>query len=133
MHIRRNFSHASVLKGQHCHRLGAHTKPRLGVVALTALGEFQQGTECSCESGLPLNLWPLWGEVEGTKTVGSWPTICPCARASKEIKAKQNMFLLLHHKQLGHEKKDEVQPELGNSEAITIAFCKGVIWPFCSA
>lgn len=43
------------------------------------------------------------------------------------------MLLLLCHKQLDHKKKGEVQTKLGNSEAITISFYKGVIWPFCSA
>lgn len=80
MRIRRNFSHASVLKGQHC----LLHKTLFGGSATASAG--RAPAQSACGSGPPLNLWPLWGEVEGTKTVGSWLTICPWARTGKEIK-----------------------------------------------
>lgn len=43
------------------------------------------------------------------------------------------MFFLFHHKQLDHKKKRLGTAKLGNSGAITISFCKGVIWPFSIA
>lgn len=64
----------------------AHTKPHLWVLLLTLLKS--SGTEMKCLSGsgptLHLCLW--WGEVEWSKTVGSWLKICSRARTGKEIK-----------------------------------------------
>lgn len=77
---------ASVLKGLSWRRLRAHTKPYLWAVLLPLLEKLRWGRKSLSGSGPVLNLQLSWGEVERSKTAGSWLKICPCARTGKGIK-----------------------------------------------
>lgn len=128
--IRRNHPHASGLKGRTDTAFDTYKTAFVGSAIDTA-GRALVGKWNACLDQDLHGICDCCG--------GRWNGVKPRAAGWKSVhvqewernKGKQNMFLLLHHKQLNHEGKDwSFQTELGKSESITILLCKGLIQPF---